>query len=233
MMYRVRIMKRPLFLFLLLSLIAATESQAQKLEWPVYAADNAGTKYTPLNTITRDNVRQLQIAWRWRSVDASLLAADPSLWTWRNEATPLMIGGVLYTSTSLSQVAAIDAVTGQTRWWYDPESHRLGSPPNNGFLHRGVTYWAEGNDERIFIGTGDAHLIALDAESGNPITSFGTNGRVDLTLGLGRTVSRTFYGVTSPPTVCAGTVIVGSSIFDVPVVRSMPPGGSVIRCSSM
>ena len=66
------------------------------------------------------------------------MAQNPILETFVNEGTPLMIGGVLYVSTSLSQVAAIDAATGQTIWTHDPEVWRLGTPPNHGFVHRGV-----------------------------------------------------------------------------------------------
>ena len=85
-----------------------------------------------------------------------------------NEGTPLMVGGVLYVSTSLSQVAAIDAATGQTLWTHDPEVWKLGTPPNHGWVHRGVAHWSDGREARIFIGTGNAFLIALDARTGQP-----------------------------------------------------------------
>ena len=82
-----------------------------------------------------------------------------------------MIDGVLYTSTSGSQAAAIDAETGETLWIYDPRSWASGRPPNNGFLHRGVAAWTDGSGGplRIFLATGDARLIALDAATGTPI----------------------------------------------------------------
>ena len=138
-------------------------------EWPSYGADTANSKYAPLDQIHKDNVKELQIAWRWSSVENAILKDHPELWTMVNEATPLMLDGRLYTSTSLSQVAAIDARTGQTLWVYDPESYKQGSPPNLGFVHRGVAYWADGETQRIFIGTGDAQLIALDAKTGQPV----------------------------------------------------------------
>ena len=97
-----------------------------------------------------------------------------------------MVDGVLYVSTSLSQVAAIDAATGKTKWVYDPETWKNGTPSNNGFVHRGVAYWADGNDRRILFGTGDGYLICLDAQTGKPIARFGQQGRIDLTQGLGR-----------------------------------------------
>jgi quinoprotein glucose dehydrogenase len=105
-------------------------------------------------------------------------------------------------STSLSQVAAIDAATGQTRWGYEPETWKNGTPSNNGFVHRGVAYWADGDDRRILFGTGDGYLICLNAQTGKPIPTFGPVGRIDLTQGLGRLVDRRLYGVSSPPIVC-------------------------------
>jgi len=98
-------------------------------EWPTYGGDLASTRYSPLDQINASNVEDLEIAWRWTSPDHALRAAksgiDPSV---MHEATPLMIGGVLYTSTSLSQVAAIDAATGQTKWVYDPGVYAHGMP---------------------------------------------------------------------------------------------------------
>ena len=99
-----------------------------------------------------------------------------------NESTPLMVGGTLYTSTSLSQVAAIDAATGETKWVFDPKVYEngLGSPANDGWLHRGVAYWRNGDDERMVMLTAFAQMIALDAKTGKPVPTFGNDGRVDL-----------------------------------------------------
>jgi quinoprotein glucose dehydrogenase len=193
-------------------------------EWSSYGADTANSKYSPLDQIHKDNVKDLHVAWRWRSVDNAILTDHPELWTMVNEATPLMIARRLYTSTSLSQVAAIDARTGETLWVYDPESYTQGSPPNLGFVHRGVAYWADGETQRIFIATGDAQLIALDAKTGQPVPEFGVHGRIDLTQGLRRPVDSAQYGITSPPVICRNVVIVGSSIMDYPRVHAMPPG---------
>jgi quinoprotein glucose dehydrogenase len=157
----------------LVSLLVTSPRAENVGEWPAYGADKASSKYAPLTQITRDNVQQLRIAWRWLSADQPILQADSTLWTMAYEATPLMVHGVLYTSTSLSQVAAIDAATGKALWVYDPKSYRHGSPPNLGFVHRGVAYWQDGEDERVFIATGDAYLIALDAHTEKPLPQFG------------------------------------------------------------
>jgi quinoprotein glucose dehydrogenase len=135
-----------------------------------------------------------------------------------------MIDGVLYISTSLSQVAALDAATGQLKWLYDPETWKNGTPSNNGFVHRGVAWWADGANRRIVFGTGDGYLICLDAQTGKPVPTFGQNGRIDLTDGLGRGVNRHHYGVSSPPIVCRDVIVMGSKVHDVPLSRAMPPG---------
>jgi quinoprotein glucose dehydrogenase len=183
-------------------------------EWRTYGHDAHGTKYSPLDQIDASNVRKLRIAWRWMSPDGALVDRDPSLHPNLFEGTPIMLDGVLYVSTSLHQVAAIDAATGRTLWVYDPGVHESGSPPGMGFTHRGVSAWAEGRELRIFLATGDGYLIGLDAFSGEPIASFGEEGRIDLTLGLRRPVDRKYYGVNSPPLVTGDVVVVGSIITD-------------------
>jgi quinoprotein glucose dehydrogenase len=132
-------MSRPAFLLLLITLglniVATGASEAPPPgEWRSYAADGASTKYSPLAQITRDNVQQLKLAWRWPSVDGTLdlqqlrqtypnlqVPNDVDVIRISNlKATPLMVGGVLYISTPLYQAAALDAATGTTRWTYDP-----------------------------------------------------------------------------------------------------------------
>jgi quinoprotein glucose dehydrogenase len=199
--------------------------QGAAMEWLNYSGDKASSKYSPLAQIGGDNFNRLRVAWTWRSADEQVTKANPQLKTWAWEATPLMVGGVLYVSTSLSQVAAIDAATGKTRWVYDPETWKNGTPSNNGFVHRGVTYWADRNDQRLLFGTGDGYLICLNAQTGKPISTFGHEGRIDLTQGLGRSVDRHLYGVSSPPMICRDIVVMGSKVHDVPLVKEMPPGG--------
>jgi quinoprotein glucose dehydrogenase len=198
-------------------------------EWRSYGATPASTKYAPLDQIHRGNFADLRIAWRWRSADEPILAANPDLWTMVFEATPLMVGNALYVSTSLNQVATLDASTGKELWLYDPGVYKEGTPANVGYVHRGVSYWEEGEDRRILLGTGNAYLIALDARTGKPVPTFGQNGRVDLTKGLRRPVDRSLYAVTSPPIICGDVVVVGSVVLDAFAVgrlpeKIMPPG---------
>ncbi len=195
-------------------------------EWPAYAGTYASIRYSPLDQINAGNVANLAIAWRWMSPDHAVRAAntdiDPSA---VHQGTPIMINGVLYTSTSLSQVAAIDAMTGATKWVFDPAAYKFGMPTNLGWVHRGVAYWRDGVDERIVMLTGHAFMIALDAKTGRPIESFGDKGTVDLSQDLGRPiVARSHYGHTSPPVIVRDVIVVGSSILGFPVREAMPPG---------
>jgi len=193
-------------------------------EWRFYGGDQGSRKYSALAQINKDNVKNLKVAWKWDSPDLKLQLENRMLQSFAFELTPLMVDGVLYVSTSLSQIAAINAQTGETIWVYDPESYKVGRPTNLGFLHRGVAYWTDGKEERILIGTGDAYLIAVDAKTGKPIESFGENGKVNLTKAIPRAVNARNYAVTSPPLICRDVVVVGSSISDGPTNREMPRG---------
>lgn len=196
-------------------------------EWPAYAGTYAGSRYSPLTQIDTTNAKGLHIAWRWKSPDMAIKEAKPAVGpSMANESTPLMVGGTLYTSTSLSQVAAIDAATGETKWLYDPKIYEngLGLPANLGWLHRGVAYWRNGDDERIVILTAFAQMIAIDAKTGKPVPTFGKDGRIDLADGMRRPVDRDYYTMTSPPVIVRGVIVVGSSIMDWWGHRPSPPG---------
>lgn len=143
---------------------AVAQYGARNGEWRSYGGDAGSTKYSPLDQITRDNFEQLELAWSWDSIDnvlsmgtgdggewqtsyeaiiAQLEADTPNLYRERNlpnrsnlQATPLMVNGVLYLNTPLSQGVAIDAATGQTRWIYNPKSYEEGTNLDDRHLAR-------------------------------------------------------------------------------------------------
>ena len=189
-------------------------------DWTSYGSDKANTKYSKLNQITKENFSDLEVAWRWNSPDNDVVAKNKNVFVFFNQSTPLAVNGFLYVSTALSQVAKIRGSTGETIKVFDPRAYDADIPSNNGFVHRGLTYWQsdDGKEKRILIGTGNAYLYSLDAETLEPVTTFGENGRVDLLNELNLDGSawpnRWDYGVTSPVSVCNGVIIVGSNVKD-------------------
>jgi quinoprotein glucose dehydrogenase len=156
---------------------ASPPSETTSGEWRYYGGDPGSTKYSPLDQINRANVSELKIAWSWDSPDLPLQKGNRMLSSFAYENTPLMVGGTLYASTSLCQIAAINAQTGKTVWVFDPQSYKVGRPTNLGFVQRGVAYWTDG--KRIVSGSDDQTLKVWDATSGqNTLTLTGHTGRV-------------------------------------------------------
>jgi quinoprotein glucose dehydrogenase len=189
-------------------------------DWPYYGRDQQGTRYAPLDQITRDNVGYLEVAWEYHTGDFADGSDGRPETTF--QATPILIDGTLYLATVYGRVIALDPETGGEIWTYDPE---LDSTVDRGeFANRGVTYWQAVDaverracDRRIFVATVDARLIAVDAARGTPCPDFGQAGQVDLSRGVDvgeYHVDTREYGVTSPPVVIGDLVVVGSAIGD-------------------
>ncbi|WP_452600611.1 pyrroloquinoline quinone-dependent dehydrogenase [Pontimicrobium sp. MEBiC06410] len=197
---------------------------AQNRDWSSYAADKYNSKYSSLDQINKDNVKDLGIVWEWESPDNALMKTKRypiSIY----QTTPLAINGVLYISSSLGTVSAVNGKTGETIWKYDPEVYNAeGKPAHGGFMHRGVSYWDDGKDGRIVFGTLDGRLIAISAKDGKPVETFGNKGIVDLTKGLSRTFAPGDYSVPTPPIIANGVIVVGSSITDAGPKSMKPPG---------
>ena len=209
---------------------AHAQTGADPNEWRFYGGDPGHTKYTPLDQITEDNVDRLRIAWTWTSVDEKLRAENPIIRdgrrfrTYAYEVTPLVVDGVLYTTTNLGQVAAIEPTTGETLWSYDPGLYLDGRPAVHGFLTRGLAWWSDGEEARLLYAGGRTWLVSIDAKTGKPDTEFGRNGRIDLTRGLGRIIDTSQYAVSSAPLVAGDTVVVGSAITEGAGRKEAPPG---------
>ena len=230
-------------IFLLLSAVANIQAQTGELsgEWHFFGGDSGSTKYSSLDLIDKENVANLEIAWRWESVDGrfnidQLKAEYPNLQVANDvsnvsidslKAAPLMVDGVIYISTPFYQAAAIDAANGETLWVHDPRSYASGIPIMMlGFSSRGLAYWSEGEQSRVIWGTGDGYLLQVDAVTGEPIEEFGNSGRVDLIAGIPRARRRApiNYSITSSPMIIRDVIVVGSAISDQPEYKEMPPG---------
>ena len=203
---------------------ALAQQGAADGQWRSYGGDDGSTKYAALDQISAGNVDQLEVAWQWESPDGAIVGENRRLTPGAFKATPLMVDGVLYIRTSLSIVAAIDAATGEQLWVRDVGSHEAGRPTNLGWNSRGVGYWSDGAESRIYLATGDSHLWSFDAATGRPIGRFGSDGKIDLTQGLRRPIDRSAYQVISPPMIVGDVVVVNSSIADGPRYKTAPPG---------
>lgn len=192
-------------------------------EWRHYGGDAASSKYSPLDQIARSNVGRLEVAWRWSSADNEIVKGNPAR-PGAYQDTPIMVNGVLYTTTSLGVYVAIDPTTGRTLWKYDPETWKLGRPTNLGFTHRGTAFWTDGTRRRLISGTHDAHLVSIDAETGKPDPAFGNNGRVDVVAGMPYVERVRNYAINSTPVVVRDVVIAGANIVDRPLVKEQPRG---------
>lgn len=212
--------------------------------WPVYGGSPGGTRYSPLSQITRENVSRLEVAWVYHTGDYE--GERPGVGKTAFQATPILQGDNLYFCSPLSRIFALDAETGEERWVHDSQPRIVGDRTKT---CRGVAYWrAEGGlgqdrpvrggdgrgaggrgtavcEARVFMGTIDARLVAVDAATGRPCTDFGENGEVDLREGLGD-VRPGEMTMTSPPTVFGDIVISGAMVADNQRVDA--PGG-VIR----
>jgi quinoprotein glucose dehydrogenase len=199
-------------------------------DWPFYGYDAGGTRHSPLTQITPENVSELEVAWIHHNGD--VLDGSTSLAASSFQNTPILFAGSLYLCTPRNRVIALDPETGEERWSFDPEADIEGIYTLN---CRGVSAWTDSRAgpsaacaQRIFTGTLDARLIALDADTGKPCADFGRDGSVDLREGIGEARPGE-YGVTSPPVVIGDRVVTGSMVLD---NRRVDAPGGVVRAFS-
>jgi len=216
------------FLSLVLFVLSQTSLQAQtpEGEWRYFAGDAASTHYSRLTQINKSNVIQLRAAWEWTTGDRPRPQYGNDTGPTPFEATPLMIGGSLYVATPFAGVVALDAATGEELWNYNSPAHTWETqyPPASWMKQRGLAAWTDGQHTRIFFPSA-GRLIALDAETGQPIAGFGSEGIADLTENLAWELQdKRHYFNTSPPVVYNNLIILGSAIPDSFVYPQNPPG---------
>ena len=193
--------------------------------WPSYGGDPGGSRYSPLTQITPENVTDLEVAWTYRTGDYPGGRVDVDKTAF--QATPILEGDTLYFCSPLSRAFAIDARTGEERWIFDA------APSLEGWTNtcRGVALWRGAKGEagpcagRIFMGTTDGRLVAVDADTGLACEAFGDAAALDLRDGLGDVGPGEMY-MTSPPTVIGDVVVTGSLVAD---NRRVDPPGGVVR----
>ena len=198
-------------------------SRSIDAEWLSYHGDAAGTRYSPLTLINKDNVGDLQVEWRWYGTN---YGSSPEF---NYEATPLMVDGVLYTTAGKTRsVVAIDAISGETLWMYrmDPKERlAISARINSG---RGLAVWQYEDETRLLFVTPGYQLVALDPITGDVIDGFGQDGVVDLRSRFDPRfdIFGMSIGLTSPPIVIDDVVVIGAAFLPggTPVSRKNPAG---------
>ena len=200
-----------------LSRPVAAEAGLQDVGWSNYGNDPGGSRHSHASQIKRGNLDRLAPVWVFRTGETG--EGYRSGYKHSFQATPILAGGTLFFSTAFNRVFAIDAESGVQRWRFD-----AGLDPDQGFsevANRGVAYWSDkrapGDEpcrERIFVGTLDARLIALDAKTGSRCGAFAGNGEADLKSALREEDRGRAYPVTSAPVVINDTVVLGSGMID-------------------
>ena len=169
-------------------------------DWVTTGADLGNSRHSALAQINRENVSQLRAAWTYHTGDALTQRSEI-------QATPIVIDGVLYTTTPALAVIALRADSGTLLWRFDPFANRA----RESHVNRGVAYWEDGSERRIFFSAG-RRLFALDASTGQPVPTFGDSGWVDLGDGLGREIDDAFLVATSPGVVHDDLLIQGTRV---------------------
>ena len=193
----------------LLLLLCAPGLSAE--EWHFYGGDAGGSKYSSLDQIDRSNVGRLKVAWEYDTPDFSDgLSGSPIRSAF--EATPLMIGGVLYVPTPMDRLLALDAASGDLQWEFDPELDR-----RQGFglfVNRGIGYWRQGSTERLVLGSQTGLVYSIDRATGKLDPAFGDGGVLDTTDTALEGGVEGRYALTSPISQCRGTLVVGGRVSD-------------------
>src|SRR5688572_4488561 len=177
-------------------------------EWRTYGGDLRSTRYSALDQINKDNFSTLEVAWRFKT-DA--LGPRPEF---NFQSTPLMVGGVLYTTGGTRRaVVALDAGTGEMLWMYSLNEGKRGESAPRQLSGRGLAYWTDGREARIVYVTPGYQMIALDAKTGRPVAGFGTNGIVDLKLNNDQEMDPVTgeIGLHAAPVISGDVVIIGAA----------------------
>ena len=184
------------------------QAGAKNGEWRSYGGDQGHTRYSPLDQISADNFKTLEVAWRFKT---DHLGPRPEF---KFEGTPLMIGGVLYTTAGARRaVVALDAATGEELWMHSEREGPRGTAGSRLLSGRGLAYWTDGKEERILYVTPGYRLIAVDARTGTLVSTFGQKGAVDLKTEDDQVIDplTAEIGLHATPAIAKDVVIIGAA----------------------
>ena len=196
---------RRLTFSLSLALICESLALAQN-DWTNVGNDKGAMRYSTLTQINRRNVKDLKPAWTFNAGGVDSGGRSSAI-----QCTPIVVDGLMYLTSPDTQVIALAADTGREVWRFNPKRGLRYRHLHN----RGVAWWSEAGangQKRILFATPDGFLYSLDALTGKPDPSFGTEGVVNLRRGIDRDLSDLTYGVTSAPVIFEDLVILGFSL---------------------
>ena len=211
---------------IVLPAVTLAQESTQHGEWPAYSGDVAGTRYSPLDHINGENFGDLEIAWRFKTDN---FGPRPE---YNFQSTPLMVGGVLYTTAgSRRAVVAIDAATGEVLWTHRLDEGERGAAAMRRLSGRGLAYWNDGRDGQIVYVTPGYRLIALNSATGRRVRNFGTDGIVDLKQNMDQELDPVHgeVGLHATPLVVGNTIIVGAAGSSIDAPRSMKTDKAYVR----
>jgi quinoprotein glucose dehydrogenase len=197
-------------------------------EWPSYTGDTRGSRYSPLDQINATNFSTLEVAWRFKT---DSLGPRPEF---KLEGTPLMVGGVLYTTGGTGRaVVALDAATGALQWVHREDEGERGAAAPRPLSGRGLAYWTDGREARILYVTPGYRLLALDAKTGALIPTFGTKGAVDLKTDIDQTILPDLItgeiGYQGAPVVGRDVIVIGAAFKEGSAPKSYKNNKGYIR----
>jgi quinoprotein glucose dehydrogenase len=189
----------------------SSERAASSMDWPTHGGDPGHRQFSTLNQINTGNVGALKVAWTYRTRDA-----QPDNRS-QIQCNPIVVDGVLYGTSAALKTFALDAATGRELWVFDAFAGggARGERVSSLGVNRGVVFWEGGDDRRILVAAGQ-RLYALDAGTGKPVPSFGTNGSVSLLEGLGREVSNLYVLSNTPGAIYKDLLILGTRVSEGP-----------------
>ena len=190
---------------ILLVVAACATSPPSSNDWRVTGGDPGNTRYSRLDQIDTQNVAQLRVAWTYHTGDLAPEAHGEI------QATPIVVDGVMYTTTPSLSVVALHADRGTLIWRFDPRTTPHSPLPAVTHVNRGVVYWTDGDDRRILF-TAGRRLYALDATTGRVIETFGDSGSVDLGAGLARDIGDAYLVATTPGVIYKNLLIQGTRV---------------------
>jgi quinoprotein glucose dehydrogenase len=217
-----------LAMLMLAAAMSWSAAGAQAQTWSVYGGDAAGTRYSAATEITKANVAKLRVVWTYHTGDAARHGAAFTRSSF--EVTPILASGKLVFCTPFDCVIALDATSGDELWMFDPVLPTDLHPADDAVC-RGVAVWHDATvaaetacANRVFLGTNDARLIALDLATGKPCAGFGSNGEITLPPDVPPLYQGELH-IDSAPTLVNDVVVVGSAVDD--MSRARAPSGTV------